>query len=80
MKNKVILYAYLFINLSPSILQPYRTVEYHLVRGRVGVYVEVADTLELEISQWPHASSELLDVEAGQHLQRVGADDFLYRC
>ena len=59
----------LFIDFPPCVFQPHGPIEYHLLWCGVRVYIEVADTLELQISKWFHAGGIFLDVAVGQYVQ-----------
>jgi hypothetical protein len=59
----------LFVELCPSILQGYGTVEDKVVCGRLLIYVEVTDTLELQIVVWFSISQVLLYVALCEHLE-----------
>lgn len=61
--------SFLFVDLAPCIFQGYGTVEHQVFRSRIFIYVEVTDTLELQVVERFGIGQEFFDVTFVQYLQ-----------
>ena len=70
----------LTVSLGIGVLQPHGLVEYQMLGGAFGIHIEIAYTLELQVTQWRHGAGKLLHIAVREHVQTVGIDDLLHGC
>ena len=56
----------LFIDFPPGIFQSHGAVEYQMTGRRIFVYIEIADTLELQIGKYGQVGHVFFYVATGQ--------------